>query len=53
MIQEYTAQVVEVDVSGRPSPTETDKPKEEGQRQKEETLADVRILVDLCLARGI
>lgn len=53
MIQEYTAQVVEVDVSGRPSPTETDKPKEEGQRQKEETLAEVRILVDLCVSNGL
>lgn len=45
--------VMEVDVSGRPSPAVTDKSKEEGPRQKEETLADVRILVDLCLARGI
>ena len=45
--------VVEVDVSGRPSPTETDKVKEEGQRQKEETLAEVRILVDLRVSNGL
>lgn len=45
--------VVEVDVSGRPSPTETDKIKEEGQSQKEETSARVRILVDLRVSNGL
>ena len=45
--------VVEVNVSGRPSPTETDKPGEEGQGQKEETLSEVRILLDLRVSNGL
>lgn len=45
--------VVEVDVSGRPSPAATDKPKEEEQSQKGETLAEVRILVDLRVSNGL
>ena len=44
--------VVEVNVSGRPSQTETDKPKEEGQ-QKEEPSTEVRILVDLRVSNGL
>lgn len=45
--------IVEVDVPGRPSPAETDKPKEKGLRQKEETLAEVRILLDLRVSNGL
>lgn len=45
--------VVEVNVSGRPSPTEPDKAKEERQRQKEEKATEVRILVDLRVSNGL
>lgn len=44
--------VVEVNVSGRPSQSGTDKPKEEGQ-QKEEPATEVRILVDLRVSNGL
>lgn len=43
---------MEVNVFGRPSQTETDKPKEEGQ-QKEEPATEVRILVDLRVSNGL
>ena len=45
--------ILEVNVSGRPFPTEKDKSKEEGQIQKGKTLAKVRILVDLRISKGL
>lgn len=43
--------VVEVCVSGRPSPQEVEKSKETAQ-QKEEIVREVRILVDLSVSNG-
>ena len=45
--------IVEVDVSGRPSPRATDNPQEEVARQKEETATEVRILADLRVSNGL
>lgn len=45
--------VVEVEVSGRPSPQETEKSKVTVPQQKEEVLPKVRILVDLRMSNGL
>ena len=45
--------VVEVNVSGRPSQSETDNPKEEERQQKKEPATKVRILVDLRVSNGL
>lgn len=45
--------IVEVDVSGRPSPRATDNPQEEVARQEEETSTEVRILADLRVSNGL
>ncbi len=45
--------VVEVSVSGRPSPQEEEKAREVVLQQKEETVREVRILVDLRVSNGL
>ena len=45
--------VVEVEVSGRPSPQEMEKSKETVPQRKEETVREVRILVDLRVSNGL
>lgn len=45
--------VVEVEVSGRPSPQETEEAKEPVPQRKEETVREVRILVDLRVSNGL
>lgn len=45
--------VVEVSVSGRPSPQEEEKSKETAPQQKEEAVREVRILVDLRVSNGL
>lgn len=45
--------VVEVCVSGHPSPQEEEKAKETAQQQKEEIVQEVRILVNLRVSNGL
>ena len=45
--------VVEVNISGRPSQPETDKPEEGGRQLKEDPSTEVRILVDLRVSNGL
>lgn len=45
--------VVEVKVSGRPSPQETEKSKETVLQRKKEAAREVRILVDLRISNGL
>ena len=45
--------MVEVNVSSRPSQSETDNPKEEERQQKKEPATKVRILADLRVSNGL